>query len=94
MKQEAIDSFMSVTKELLSTLEGLDGVGDSFLYRYFKVFKMVKAAKEANNILNTGYNQLYIYYIVNFRFFCLYDNLQQRYVILPSIPAMRLQEQK
>lgn len=56
MKQEAIDSFMSVTKELLTTLEGLDGVGDSFLYRYFKVFKMMKAAKEANNILKTGYN--------------------------------------
>lgn len=56
MKQEAIDSFMSVTKELLTTLEGLDGVGDSFLYRYFKVFKMVKAAKVSNNILNTGYN--------------------------------------
>lgn len=69
MKQEAIDSFLSVTKELHTTLEGLDGVGDSFLYRYFKVFKMVKAAKEANNILNTGYNQLYIEFIVHLSFF-------------------------
>lgn len=77
MKQEAIDSFLSVTKELHTTLEGLDGVGDSFLYRYFKVFKMVKAAKEANNILNTGYNQLYIELLFTSVSFCLYDNLQQ-----------------
>lgn len=47
---------MFVIKELFIILEGLDGVGDSFFYRYFKVFKMVKVVKEVNNVLNIGYN--------------------------------------
>lgn len=55
LRQESLDNFISVTKDLLNTLESLDGVGDSFLYRYSNVFKMVKQAKMANNILNTGY---------------------------------------
>ncbi|XP_078336896.1 uncharacterized protein LOC144626511 [Crassostrea virginica] len=55
VKQEVINSFTSVTKDLMSTLEALDGVGDSFLYRYFQVFRMVKKAKESNNVLKTGY---------------------------------------
>lgn len=54
MKQEVINSFTSVTKDLMSTVEALDGVGDSFLYRYFQVFRMVKKAKESNNVLKTG----------------------------------------